>query len=198
MTKRSSKNIAGRKHITNKDYVMHRGEKVSILNEPGYSGVYTYMAKKCFEQFDRGLDRWKRQLLIRFDLEPGASSETNEVMTRLLKRVRYQFGALGLTEFGYLWCREQGKGKVEHYHLAIWVDGDKYRASNSLTPIIETSWENIGGVSKSRRCRYHFVDNDETRLNALHWLSYLCKAKGKGLKEAQTKDYGMSRLKPLP
>ncbi|TXH97676.1 MAG: inovirus Gp2 family protein [Rheinheimera sp.] len=198
MKTRSSKNISGRKHITKKNYVIHRREKVPIINEPGYSGVYTYMAKKCFEQFDLGLDRWKRQLFIRFDLEPGASSETNEVMTRLLKRVRYQFGAIGLTEFGYLWCREQGKGEAEHYHLTIWVDGDKYRASNSLTPIIETSWENIGGVSKARRCRYHFVYDDETRLNALRWLSYLCKAKGKGMKETQTKDYGMSRLKPLP
>ena len=198
MKTRSSKNISGRKHITKKEYVLHRDERVPIFNPAGGSGVYTYMAKACFEQFDLGLDRWGRQLFMRFDLRPGATSKTNEAMTILLKRVRYQFSKLGITEFGYLWCREMGDGDREHYHLVIWVDGDKYRTSHTLTPIVKTSWENIGGEFKSIRTRYHFVDDELKRLKTLHWLSYLCKGKGKGIREAQTKDYGMSRLKPLP
>lgn len=197
MTIRGSKNISGRKHITKKNYVFHRDEKVSILNPPGGSGVYTYMVKQCFEQFDLGLDRWKRLLFMRFDLRSGAASKTNEAMTNLLKRVRYQFSKLGITEFGYLWCREQGRGKKEHHHLAIWLDGDKYRTSYTLTPIVKTSWENIGGEFVSLKCPYHFVDDHKTRLEALCRLSYLCKAKGKGMKETQTKDYGMSRLAPV-
>lgn len=197
MTIRGSKNISGRKHITKKNYVIHRDEKVLINNKPGDSGIYTHMVKKCFEQFDLGLDRWKRLLFMRFDLRPGTTSETNEVMTRLLKRVRYEFGLLGITEFGYLWCREQGKGEKEHYHLATWLDGDKFRASNSLTPIIQKCWENIGGEFVSLKRTYHFVDDHKTRLEAMYRLSYLCKARGKGVREAQTKDYGMSRLTPV-
>lgn len=197
MTTRGSKNISGRKYLTKKNYVSHRGEKVPINNKPGDSGIYTCMVKKCFEQFDLGLDRWKRQLFMRFDLRPGTKSATNEVISRLLKRVRYEFGLLGITEFGYVWCREQGRGEKEHYHLAIWLDGDKFRASNSLTPIVQKSWENIGGEFVSLKRTYLFVDDDKTRLEALYWLSYLCKGRDKGKKEAQTKDYGMSRLKPF-
>lgn len=77
---RSSKNISGRKHITKKENVFHRDERVPILNPAGGSGIYTYMTKACFEQFDLGLDRWKRMLYMRFDLRPGASSKTNEAI----------------------------------------------------------------------------------------------------------------------
>ena len=135
--------------------------------------------KKCFEQFDLGLDRWKRQLFMRFDLRPGATSETNEVITKLLKRVRHYFSVLDLTEFGYVWCREQGKGEVEHYHLALWVDGDKYCASNTLSAIVKKVWEELGGVFISNRRPYHFVDDEIKRLEALHRLSYLCKGRAR-------------------
>ena len=195
MTTKGRKNTSGRKHITKKPSVKHRGVLVPI-NAQG-SGTYSATVKKSFEQFDLGLDRWGRQLLIMFQLKPGSTSDTNRVMTRLLRRVNYQLKKLGITEIGYHWCRELERGKGEHYHLAIWLDGDKYRTSHSIAPIIQEAWEQIGGQYDSLRKRYLYVDDEITRLEALYWLSYLSKGRGKGNRPTHTKDHAMSRLKPL-
>lgn len=190
------KNTSGRKHISMRDYVKHRGENVPI-NAKG-SGVYTATVKKSFEQFDRGLDRWRRQIVVFSQLHLAHSRQTNEVMTLLLKRVKYGFSAkLGISEFGYHWCRELERGKGAHYHLAIWLDGDKFRTSHRIKPIIKTAWENLGGTLSSLRTPYHYVDNEKTRLETLYRLSYLSKGRGKGNRPPQTKDHGMSRMKEI-
>ncbi len=190
------KNTSGRKHISKRGYVKHRGENVPV-NAKG-SGVYTATVKKSFEQFDRGLDKWGRQLVVFAQLHRDHSQPTNEIVTILLKRIKYHFSVeLGIDEFGYHWCRELERGKGAHYHLVIWLDGDKYRASNRITPIIETAWENLGGTVASLRKHYHYVDNETTRLETLYRLSYLSKGRGKGDRPPQTKDHGMSRLKAV-
>jgi hypothetical protein len=190
------KNTTGRKHISRRDFVLHRGKPVPV-NAQG-SGVYTATVKKSFEQFDRGLDRWGRQLVIFCQLGLGYSRPTNDVMTRLLKRLRHHFDcALGIGEFGYHWCRELERGKGAHYHLALWLDGDKYRTSHSISPIVQEAWEALGGFFYSVRTPYHYVDDEQSRLDTLYRLSYLSKSRGKGNRPPQTKDHGMSRLRAV-
>ena len=195
MTKTSIKNTSGRKHITKKPFVKHRDELVAI-NSTG-SGTYSATVKKSFEQFDLGLDRWGRQLFCMFQLKPGAASATNKIMTNLLRRVSYQLSKLGVAEYGYHWCREQDKSEGEHYHLALWIDGDMFRTSHSIAPIVQRAWEELGGFFASARRRYQYVDDSQSRQEALYWLSYLSKGKGKGKRPTQTKDHGMSRLKAV-
>ena len=190
----SSKNTSGRKHVTKKSAVIHRGVKTPI-NSQG-SGTFSATVKKSYEQFDLGLDRWGRQLMIMFQLKPGCSGGTNVIMTKLLRRVKYKFSKLGLDEIGFHWCRELERGKGEHYHLAIWIDGDKFRTSHTITPIVHEVWEQIGGTWFELKKRYQYVNDELSRLEALQWLSYLSKGRGKGNRPTQTKDHGMSRLKP--
>jgi hypothetical protein len=188
------KNTTGRKHISRRDFVVHRGKPIQV-NAQG-SGVYTATVKKSFEQFDRGLERWGRQLVVFCQLKLGYSRSTNDIITKLLKRVRHHFSCeLEINEFGYHWCRELERGKGAHYHLAIWLDGDKYRTSHSISPIIQAAWEALGGQYDSLRRPYHFVDDELSRLDTLYRLSYLSKSRGKGNRPPQTKDHGMSRLK---
>lgn len=216
MTKRSSKNISGKKHPSKKNLVEHRGELIPINNGPSY-GVHMDALKKSFEQFDRGLDHWGRLLFMRFDLWPGCSNETNEIMKRHRERYSYQFSKLGLTpsDYGYHWTREKTETKTEHYHLAMWINGNKFNRTGTLAPIIRRCWEEIGGRVGSGKKKtknemggtegadkyerwWLFVNDAKTRLEVLYWLSYWSKSRSKGLKPAQTKEHGMSRLKPLP
>lgn len=188
------KNTSGRKHISKRGYVKHRGEIIPV-NAEG-SGVYTATVKKSFEQFDMGLDKWKRQIMVIAQLHLGYSQPTNKVMTLLLKRLRYCFAKeLDINEFGYHWCRESERGKGAHYHLFLWLDGDKYRTSHAISPIIKEAWESLGGSIGSTRRPYHFVNDDQSRKGALYHLSYLSKGRGKGNRQPQTKDHGMSRMK---
>jgi len=162
------------------------------------SGIYTATVKKSFEQFDRGLDKWGRQLMVVAQLHLGFSRPTNKVMTLLLKRLRYCFAKeLGINEFGYHWCRELERGKGAHYHLCLWLDGDKYRTSHSINPRIKEAWENLGGTFSTMRRSYHFVDDDQSRVEALYRLSYLSKSRGKGNRPEQTKDHAMSQVKAI-
>ena len=216
MTKRSSKNITGRKYESKKNLVEHRGELIPINNGPGY-GVHMTTLKNSFEQLDRGFDRWGRLLFMTFVLWPGCSNETNEIMKRFRERVSYQFGKLGLStnDYGFHWCRERTETKTEHYHLAMWINGNKFNRARTLAAIVRRCWEEIGGtvgaspinsrdeigdsVGVSQRRRWWcFVNDAQSRLEVLFWLSYWSKSRSKGLKPAQTKEHGMSRLKPLP
>jgi hypothetical protein len=216
MTKRSSKNITGRKYESKKNLVEHRRELIPINNGPAY-GVHMTTLKNSFEQLDRGFDRWGRLLFMTFVLWPGCSNETNEIMKRFRERFSYQFGKLGLStnDYGFHWCRERTETKTEHYHLAMWINGNKFNRTWTLAPLVRRCWEEIGGrvgagkkktknemgntegADKYERW-WLFVNDAQTRLEVFYWLSYLSKSNTKGLKAPQTKEHGMSRLKPLP
>lgn len=194
MPKRKPKNTTGRKHISKSDTFLHRGELIPV-NATG-SGCYTYMLKKIFEQFDVGLDKWKRQVFIRIDLHQAEPTENNERMTKFRKRLAARIAAhYGITEMGYCWVRELEKAEAQHYHVNLWLDGDLVKTSHYIRKYAKQVWEEMGGTFPSLRTSFIYVDSLEKRLEALYWLSYLAKGRGKGYKNTQTKDYSTSRLK---
>ncbi|WP_082196123.1 YagK/YfjJ domain-containing protein [Catenovulum agarivorans] len=195
MQKRKRKNTTGRKYISMAATILHRGELIPV-NASG-SGCYTNMLKKSFEQFDVGLDKWKRQILIMIELHQEHPTNDNKRMTIFRKRLMTRITAhYGITEIGYCWVREQEKAKAQHYHVALWVDGDKVKTSHIIAKFAREVWEDMGGFYSVNRRSFIYVDSPETRLQALHWFSYLSKGRGKGYKDAQTNDYSTSRLKP--
>lgn len=194
MAKRKYKNTTGRKHISKAGTVLHRGELVKV-NAKG-SGCYTYMLKKIFEQFDIGLDKWKRQVFIRIDLHQAELTENNARITKFRKRLATKLTAhYGPHEMGYCWVRELEKAKAQHYHMKLWFDGDLLKTSHYVRKYAKQVWEEMGGTFPSLPKTYIYINSPETRLEALYWLSYLAKGRGKGYKDSQTKDYGTSRLK---
>jgi len=188
------KNTSGRKYISFKPYIKHRGELVSV-NSQG-SGIYTHQTKQAFEQFDRGVDRWRRMLVINFQLKPPEYAQSdNSIMSQLRNTLSYFLKVeYNISTIGYTWCRELEKGKGPHYHFMIWVDGNKVRTPNKINRKVCEIWEAKGGFFWSLRKYFIYVDSDEARKDALYWLSYLCKGRGKGYKPAQIKDYSTSRL----
>ncbi|WP_273050159.1 inovirus-type Gp2 protein [Pseudoalteromonas sp.] len=188
------KNTTGRKYISKSDTVLHRGELIPVNAKK--SGCYPFMLKKSFEQFDIGLDKWNRQTFIMIELHQSEPTEDNKRMTLFRKRLTTKLTAhYGLHEMGYCWVRELEKAKAQHYHVALWFDGDLLKTSHYVCKLAKQVWEEMGGFYSKNRKSYIYVNSPETRLNALHWLSYLAKGRGKGYKSAQTKDYSTSRLK---
>lgn len=195
MVKRKHKNTTGRKYISKADTVLYRDELIPV--NAGGSGCYTYMLKKIFEQFDIGLDKWKRLVFIRVDLHQAELTEDNERVTKFRKRLAARITAhYGITEIGYCWVRELEKAKAQHYHMNLWLDGDLVKTSHYVRKYAKQVWEEMGGTFPSLPRTYIYVDSADKRLEALYWLSYLAKGRGKGYKNAQTKDYNTSRLKP--
>lgn len=194
MQKHKRKNTTGRKYISKSDTVLHRGELVKV-NAKG-SGCYTYLLKVLFEQFDIGLDKWGRLVFIMIELHQSELTENNTRMTQFRKRLTTRLNAqYGDLEIGFAWVRELEKSKAQHYHLALWLDGDRVKTSHYVCKLAKQVWEEMGGFYSKNRRSYIYVNLPEARLDALHWLSYLAKGRGKGYKDSQTKDYGTSRLK---
>jgi len=157
------------------------------------------MLKRIIEQLDIALDIHKRILVYRFDLHQEEYTPDNKVMTdfrkRLVQKLKRDYST---SKIGYVWVREVEKAKVQHYHWALFIDGDKIQHPAKLKTIIKELWEKAtkGNHMPTIQNPFYFIDNPETRLDAIYRISYLAKARGKGYRDEQAKDYQCSRLKP--
>ena len=84
------------------------------------------------QQFEICQKKWSRVLVLRFDLHTPVNSPTNSAVTefrkKLVERLKWNYG---LKEVGFCWVREQEKAKSQHYHFALFLDGD---CSGQLIP----------------------------------------------------------------
>ncbi|MGI2224978.1 YagK/YfjJ domain-containing protein [Shewanella frigidimarina] len=182
-----------RKHVSKKSVYSYKGEILKVNAKK--SGIYTPMLKKMIEQLDIAINNNGRVLLIRFDLHQASYTADNKRMTNFRKRIKYQLDkAYKVTQIGYTWAREQDKAKAQHYHWCIWLSGDVVRYPSKLLQILKMIWDDMGGTLYTPKNCYYFIDNPNERLNAIYRLSYLAKVRGKGFRDAQTKDYQTSRL----
>ena len=80
---------------------------------------------------------------------------------------------------GYCWVRELEKAKAQHYHMKLWFDGDLLKTSHYVRKYAKQVWEEMSGTFPSLPKTYIYINSPETRLEALYWLSYLAKGRGK-------------------
>lgn len=176
--------------------ITHDGVVYPINNAPSY-GVYLRMLHKFLEQLDICIAKWRRVFVIRFDLHQRWYTDKNKMITKFRNNLTRRLErAYEVFEVGYIWSREHEKSKQQHYHFALFIDGDKVNHSAKISEMIRETWErvkvgNTAHIPKS--CFYNVVDF-ETKLQAVERLSYLAKQRGKGYRPPQTKDYGTSRL----
>jgi hypothetical protein len=188
------KKTANRKYISYKSTFSYQGELLKVNAKK--SGLYTAVLRKIIEQLDCCLNLYKRVLLVRFDLHQERYTGNNDRMTkfrkRLFKRLEKQYNTHSI---GYVWVREHEKAKAQHYHWAIWIDGDKVRHSKKILPLIQSIWDDMSGHSPTIKNPYYFIDNSGQRAEAVYRLSYLAKVRGKTARPDQTKDYSTSRIR---
>lgn len=141
--------------------------------------------------------KWGRTFVYFFGLHDHKKTETSESVSKFIDRLKYQIKKrYQLNEMGFVWVREHEKAKSQHYHLMIILDGDKIQNSKALAKIIKTTWEIDEGKTISYvKNSFYFVDNQTKHLDAVNRFSYLAKARGKGYRPPQAKDFNTSRLK---
>ncbi len=199
LKKAKPKKLLNRKYASRSDSFIHDG-KTYLVNAKK-SGYYTQIMHRIIEQLELSLDKWKRVLVIRFDLHTRFKSSDNKRVTRftdnLKRRLQRKYG---MFEVGYVWARECEKAKAQHYHFALFLDGDKVRRSNEILEIVSSTWKAIqhkNHVPVIPR-PYHFINSPESKADAIYRISYLAKTRGKGYRDPQAKDYSTSRLtKPV-
>lgn len=185
-----------RKYITHSDTIEHSG--IEYLINSTKSGIYTSIVHRFIEQLDIGLQRWRRVLAVRFDLHhKDIQTHSNKWLSRFIKNLKRRLErAYGLSDLGFIWVREQERGKAQHYHLVIWLDGNIVRSAENLLPIINETWQAINPINTigyAGRSEI-FIDTEDKKREFIYWISYFAKARGKGYRAEQVKDYQCSRL----
>ena len=189
-------NRNNRKTVCFDEQYKYNDETVTI--QQGKQGVYIETLNKTIEQLDITLQIHKRILVHRFDLHvnyyEGNSKRLSRFMNRLKQWIKRNYGIIGI---GSIWVREREKSKEQHYHLALYLDGNKIQHPKKLNAQIKEMWGPHGHMPTISNPFYYIDKNNlETeRLEAIYRVSYLAKVRGKGYRDEQAKDYEASRLK---
>ena len=185
-----------RKTIWLDEQFEYNGEILTI--QQGKQGVYIEMLNKTIEQLDIALQIHKRVLVHRFDLHvnyyEGNSNRLSRFMNRLKQWIKRNYGII---DIGSIWVREREESKEQHYHLALYLDGNKIQHPKKLNAQIKEMWTPHGHMPIIPK-PYYYIDKDNLktrRLDAIYRVSYLAKVRGKGYRDEQAKDSGTSRLK---
>ena len=169
---------------------------LKILSDEKY-GVYPYMIEKIVEQLDTCIAIHKRVLVVRFDLHLREYSDDNHIISTFMTRQKQRIKRTYKTkDIGHAWAREIEKAKVQHYHVALFIDGDVIQNPSKLLRQIKAKWFKHGHCYIPEQC-FYYIDKhnmEDERAEAIERLSYLAKTRGKGYKDKQAKNYSVSRL----
>ena len=170
-----------------------------FINSSETQGIYPNIIEKIVEQLDICLDLHKRVLVVRFDLSLDEYSGDNQTISTFINRQKQRmFKTYRVKNIGHAWKREQETSKAQHYHVALFIDGNKIQYPSKLLRQIKAKWFKHGRCWIPDDCFYYL---DESKANfkqmrgeAIYRLSYLGKTRGTGYKDAQSKNYSVSRL----
>jgi len=203
--------IVSYKNITTRPIIKHNGTTYQINNHGDRKlSLFTKDLKAMITQLEVCNKKFGRVLMVRVDLHTPSITGTHKYMSRfmdnLVKTLERKF-KLGKHQVGYAWCAEfHGDGKGQHYHLALFLNGNTIRSTKLIKPIIHSLWAHPAGGYLSKfetedqqslkKKRHHMmIESKDTLMEAVYWLSYLAKVRGKLQRNKQTKDYSTSRIK---
>jgi len=168
------------------------------VNSTG-SGLIPHALKAMINQIDVMLSHHSKVHIIRFDLRMYHHSDNNEIVTIFNRRFhKWLKRKYKLKRVGFVWCRELETAKQQHYHYALIIDGHKVRHPIEILAKAKDIWDiHLNGSEFTpKNCYYNLERNNHDSIQRAIWrISYLAKARGKGYKPKQTKNYGTSRIK---
>jgi len=183
-----------RKRVYLNDYFEYEDTNYSI--QQGKQGIYVEIMNRLIEQLLNTIKIHKRVLVYRFDLHINYYEDDNHRLSKFMKRLKTHLQRnYRMDKVGYAWVRELEKSKEQHYHLVLFLDGNKIRHPAKLKNTIQDMWL-MNGHMPTIKNPYYYLDknNLNTELDeAIYRISYLAKVRGKGYRSQQAKDYGASR-----
>jgi len=191
------KKVQNRKHKTKAPLFEYEGVSYKV-NVTG-SGVYREIMHRIIEQLQTGFAIHGRLMVVRFDLHSDSFQADNAEIRAFRRRIMVWVERTYQTRhIGFVWARERETTKHQHYHFALWIDGNKIQHPKRLLTHIMQTWEAIDPSNHTMpyiKKPFYFVDNQEALADVVYRVSYLAKTRGKGYRPDQVKDYSTSRLK---
>lgn len=184
-----------RKKVIFSDVINHNGRSYRVNSAK--SGLYAEILAKIIEQFEVASHKWGRVFVLRFDLHGHYYSGDNKRITsfrkRLFQRLKREYG---FNEIGFCWVREMERSTAQHYHWVLFLDGNLIRHSSKINRMIKDAWEDETGAYHVPVIKrpFYFGRAEDIAQDVIYRVSYLAKARGKGYRDKQAKDYQTSRM----
>ena len=181
------------------EYIEINGEQIRINIGENKGGVYFQIIEAMINQLDISIKIHKRVFVYQFILQTKQYTPDSKHVTNLMKNLKQKIGRdYEIKQIGSAWVREMERAKKQHYHVVLFLDGNKIQHPKKLKSIIKAMWKPHGHVPVIRNPYYNIKRNDnETRLEAIWRISYMAKIRGKGYRDPQANDYQVSRLKDV-
>jgi hypothetical protein len=182
-------------HTSRSNTYEFNGTKWKVQGSNG--GLNKRHLARLFQQMDVMLTKYSKVCVIRFDLHMLEYTDDNKLMAifkrRLFGRISTKY-KIQERDIGYCWAREYEKGKGQHYHWALLVDGKKVKSGYPINGIAETLWEQMDGTF--HKCHYHNVTrlSFSSQRDAMDHLSYLTKVRTKGYVGEKVKSFSSSKI----
>jgi len=132
-------------------------------------------------------------------------TENNKVVSSYINNIKMFLNrSYDIHYIGFIWVRELNKKEGLHYHLALFLDGNKIQFPSKLHAILGDKWAKNGHAHRVGFKNNYLTDpieflacpiTTDKKDNLIYWLSYLAKTRTKGKREKQVSDYQASRLK---
>lgn len=183
-------------YVSYSPVIDHNGNLWRVNSEP--SGIYTAQMKSILNQLEAVLSHCSQVMVLRFDIRlPYLAHDNSFILSVLDELKKYIKTNYLMPNYGYHWAREQEKVKKQHYHVALMLDANVIRHPSKLNNFIMSLSETLNVRPWiPENCFYRFKRNElDIKQGAIWRLSYLAKARGKGVKPSQIKNHGSSRVK---
>jgi len=169
------------------------------INGNKKQGCFVEILARINEQMKAMLSHHCKILVVRFDLHVENYTPDNRIMSSYIRKIRKKLIAhYGFRRLGFVWVREVERAKKQHYHIALFLDGNKAQNSRMTIAICETvakSWDLF--LYTPKNCYYRISRDDQMAYQEAYLrLSYMTKERGKGYKANRANDYSTSRIKP--
>ena len=113
-------------------------------------------------------DKHSKVLVVRFDIRypllydsQSNNSDISECMSYVIKK--YKRDCLDPC---YIWVREQNMSSNQHYHVALFLDGQRVRSYRHVFDTVESAWGRVLGCNVEG-CIHHCTDPDDIDSNGI-------------------------------
>ena len=182
---------------TNSITFIHENSSYPINTHNGKYECYSDILDKGIKQLITMLNKHCKVLVIRLDVHIPEHTKLNSNIGLFLDYLkRYIQRTYSTKHVGYIWVRETEKAKKQHYHLCVYVDGNKVRTSYKIVQWAEQYLKTKGMTLYRPDNTFMMVyRNDKSTIDdAVYRMSYLAKVRGKGYVDKNVRNYSSSRL----
>lgn len=183
--------------VTNETSYTYDGNTFPINTKNGKHECYCPILDRGIKQLNIMLKKHSKVLAIRLDIHIRESTKLNTNIGLFMDYLkRYVLRTYSSKDVGFIWVREIEKAKKQHYHLCVYVDGNKVRTSYKIVEWAEQYLHSKGMTLYRPKNTFMMVyRNDKSSIdNAVYRMSYLAKVRGKGYVDKHVKNYSSSRL----